>query len=260
MSEQGLSNADLVKASTDQLNFKTVQKGRKGRRLTPHNQEKILAALLKAKPDLKIRRRDLFRYELPQESVEQILDAMELIGHKKIKYPQFIDLLMAAGINRYAVEVGSNRITFYGAGGEAHVEEGAPLREQEPGAYNEPALRAAIADAQREAIDHATFLRRILQAGITAYEANIRNRRIHYRGEAQSYHEDIPAAEPIGAPPAAAKPAPDKAAPKKPAKSGKAKADKKSIRVKNSIKARIAKKALKYKRSPRRKAKSRRKA
>ena len=45
MTERGLSNADLVKASTEQLTFKMVQKARKGKPLTPNVQKKILAAL-----------------------------------------------------------------------------------------------------------------------------------------------------------------------------------------------------------------------
>lgn len=45
MTERGLSNADLVKASTEQLTFKMVQKARKGKPLTPNVQNKILAAL-----------------------------------------------------------------------------------------------------------------------------------------------------------------------------------------------------------------------
>ncbi|MDO8730372.1 MAG: hypothetical protein Q7J69_04220 [Candidatus Omnitrophota bacterium] len=45
MTERGLSNADLVKASTEQLTFKMVQKARKGKPLTPNVQNKIIAAL-----------------------------------------------------------------------------------------------------------------------------------------------------------------------------------------------------------------------
>jgi len=61
MTQLGISNADLVHASTQQLTFKNVQKGRVGRRLTPNIQDKILTALLALKPDLKVRRGDLFR-------------------------------------------------------------------------------------------------------------------------------------------------------------------------------------------------------
>ena len=45
MERLGLTNADLVAASTRQLSFKMLQKGRKGRRLTAHAQKKILTAL-----------------------------------------------------------------------------------------------------------------------------------------------------------------------------------------------------------------------
>lgn len=45
MTQRGISNAALVEASTKQLTFKMVQKARKGKRLTPNVQRKILSAL-----------------------------------------------------------------------------------------------------------------------------------------------------------------------------------------------------------------------
>ena len=45
MEERGLKNHDLVAASKDGLTHKQVQKGRKGRRLTRHIQDKIAAAI-----------------------------------------------------------------------------------------------------------------------------------------------------------------------------------------------------------------------
>jgi hypothetical protein len=48
MRRLNLTAAQLVEASTEQLSFKMVQKGRKGRRLTPNVQKKILNALSKA--------------------------------------------------------------------------------------------------------------------------------------------------------------------------------------------------------------------
>lgn len=62
----GFDNHALVAASTEQLTHKQVQKGRKGRRLTPHVQRKIAAALnaLCASRGLEQRFRasDLFAY------------------------------------------------------------------------------------------------------------------------------------------------------------------------------------------------------
>jgi hypothetical protein len=45
MTEMGIENHELVAASTEQLTHKQVQKGRKGRRLTPKVQRKVVAAL-----------------------------------------------------------------------------------------------------------------------------------------------------------------------------------------------------------------------
>ena len=72
MTQLGLSNADLVHASTEQLSFKMVNKGRKGRRLTLNIQQKILMALLKVKPELKLGKKDLFRYEVGEPVAEPV--------------------------------------------------------------------------------------------------------------------------------------------------------------------------------------------
>lgn len=191
MTRLGVSNADLVNASTEQLTFKMVQRARKGRELKPRIQEKILTAFLAVKPNLKLRRRDLFRYELEEVSVEQVKSALSLIKDRKITYLEFLDLLEKAGINSYAVEVAANRITFHGSGGYAYVEQGQPLTDASSDRYDETALKTAIADAQKGAIDHPIFLKRIYAAGIKLYEVNVRKRRIDYKGEYDSYRENI---------------------------------------------------------------------
>ena len=58
----GLANSDLVSASTEQLSHKMVQKGRKGRRLTPNVRLKILNALNAASTEEKFTMKDLFNY------------------------------------------------------------------------------------------------------------------------------------------------------------------------------------------------------
>ena len=60
MGRLGLSNADLVRASTEQLSFKMVQKGRKGKPLTPNVQNKILRALQALRPQDNITLQDIF--------------------------------------------------------------------------------------------------------------------------------------------------------------------------------------------------------
>ena len=55
-----LSNADLVRASREQLSFKMVQKGRKGKPLSLNIQNKIFRALKIARPTECLSLKDLF--------------------------------------------------------------------------------------------------------------------------------------------------------------------------------------------------------
>ena len=57
-----ITNHDLVKASTEQLTFKMVRKGRMGRRLTRNVQNKILHAVRIASPSNTFILKDLFNY------------------------------------------------------------------------------------------------------------------------------------------------------------------------------------------------------
>lgn len=58
-----LKNQDLVRASSEQLTHKMVQKGRKGRPLTRRIQEKILRALNSAQEKGQFTLADLFSYQ-----------------------------------------------------------------------------------------------------------------------------------------------------------------------------------------------------
>jgi uncharacterized protein YbcV (DUF1398 family) len=238
----GISNADLVHASTEQLSFKMVQKGRSGEReISPNIQEKVLRALQKLKPELaQLKSRELFHYPMNEASKKAIESALAQIGKKKIKYPRFIDLLLEAGVLFYNVDVAAGRVTFYGPYNQAHVEQSPGTSSGPAGAYDEEALKKAIADAQKEFIDHPTFLQRAHAAGILTYEVNLRKRRIVYQGQSMAYKEWIPAStpEPVKAVPAA----PALAIPKK-KKSAPAK--KKSTGVRNSLKGRKAKRKRK---------------
>ena len=63
MTDLGLTNAHLVDVSADQLTFRNVAKGRKGRRIKLRIQAKILRALNACSPQKKFRFEDLFNYQ-----------------------------------------------------------------------------------------------------------------------------------------------------------------------------------------------------
>lgn len=64
LQERGFDNHDLVRISTEQITHKMVQKARRGRRLTPRVQVKILTALnaLLSEDEPKYALKDLFNY------------------------------------------------------------------------------------------------------------------------------------------------------------------------------------------------------
>ena len=250
MTRLGLANGDLVRASTDQLSFKMVQKGRTGRRLTRHIQEKIHNALLRAKPDLKVRRRELFRYEMDPSVVQQINKARSLIQAGKIKYPQFVDRLAEAGLLYYTVDVASHQVLYYGSGGEVHMEQGPAVSAVPPGKFNEEAIQSAITSAQKELIAYPVFLQKIYEAGISFYEVALLKRKIEYKGAVESYKEMIPSSD------AAAAPVSIAAAPvetPKPVSTKPKKKKKKPLpKAANSLKARKAKKVQNFRSKRRR--------
>ncbi len=63
LTELELKNSALVEASCDQLTFKMVAKGRKGRRLTLNAQMKILTALNACQSQKKFALTNLFNYQ-----------------------------------------------------------------------------------------------------------------------------------------------------------------------------------------------------
>lgn len=192
MTKLDLTNALLVQVSTEQLSFKMVQKARKGRRLSPNVQTKILNALKAVRPDLnKLRRRDLFRYDMDPKAIAAIKSAMAKSKAKKINFPQYVALLTKANVTGYFVDVRTHQITFFGPGGEAYIEQGPSTLEGRCGLYDLEGLRSAIAEAQKELIDYPTFLAKIYAAGILSYDVNCRDLKIRYNGEEHSYKEMI---------------------------------------------------------------------
>ncbi len=64
MTDLGLGNHALVAACKEPLTHKAVQRARKGRRLTPHMQRRIVDAFnLATTPETPLQRPDLFSYQ-----------------------------------------------------------------------------------------------------------------------------------------------------------------------------------------------------
>lgn len=106
-------------------------------------------------------------------------------------FPEVVAKLIAAGVEYYHVDYAGMRKTFYGPRGDAVVTpitfEGMPPVGAE---FDAAALRAAIADSQRNGQKFRDFSRRAMEAGVQGYFAFLRGERVTYWGRGGDQHTE----------------------------------------------------------------------
>lgn len=115
-----------------------------------------------------------------------------------LPFPVIVGNLIAEGVEYYRVDYATRQFTFYGPDGEVVM---APLiiENLPPIALtlNVDALRAAIVDSQRHGQTFPRFSGRAMEAGVQAYYAFLRGKRVTYLGRNGDHHvEWFPGAEP----------------------------------------------------------------
>lgn len=104
-------------------------------------------------------------------------------------FPEVVQRLSAAGVERYEVDLIRLEKTCYGRSGETERE---PLPLQEPPAvaerFSEAGVKQALHAVQQREIEYPEFLRRILAAGATGYSVFLEGRRAIYFGRLGDFH------------------------------------------------------------------------
>jgi uncharacterized protein YbcV (DUF1398 family) len=116
-----------------------------------------------------------------------------------ISFPEVVTRLLGAGVEYYHVDYVALKKTFYGAGGEMVV---TPINyEQLPAVasdFSEEGIRADILDSQRNGQNYRDFTRRAMEAGVQAYFAFLRGKRVNYLGRQGDQHTEwFPGAQPV---------------------------------------------------------------
>jgi uncharacterized protein YbcV (DUF1398 family) len=110
-----------------------------------------------------------------------------------ITYPQFVQLLIDAGVTSYHVDVALYAISFRCGADEIHAERGAPTAQprarQAP--FSKDGLVAAIRENQMGKSTHPVFLGQIWAAGVTTYDVDVTGRMITYRGARGETHTEL---------------------------------------------------------------------
>ena len=115
-----------------------------------------------------------------------------------LPFPEIVENLIAEGVEYYHVDYVTRRFAFYGQDGEIVI--GPLVIENLPPiapTLNTEALRAAIVDSQRHGQKFPRFSVRAMEAGVQAYYAFLRGKRVTYLGRNGDHHvEWFPGAEP----------------------------------------------------------------
>ena len=109
-----------------------------------------------------------------------------------ITYPQFVQVLIDAGVTSYHVDVASHAISFLCGADEIHAERGAPTAQSgaRPSSFSKDGLVAAIRENQQGKSTYSVFLERIWAAGVTTYDVDVTGRMITYRGARGETHTE----------------------------------------------------------------------
>jgi uncharacterized protein YbcV (DUF1398 family) len=115
-------------------------------------------------------------------------------------FPEVVARLVAAGVEYYHVDYAGRCKTFYdGAGGRVVTPVTYETLPPIAASLDVPALRAAVADSQLRGQKYRQFSERATAAGVQAYYAFLRGRRVTYLGRTGDHHvEWFPGAGPTG--------------------------------------------------------------
>ncbi|WP_439622431.1 DUF1398 domain-containing protein [Gemmata sp.] len=131
-------------------------------------------------------------------NTELIVEAARDTLAGTVPFPEIVAKLVAAGVEYYHVDYVGLRMNFYGPGGGVLATpvtfEGMP---PVGAALDAAALRAAIADSQRNGQRFRDFSRRAMEAGVQGYFAFLRGKRVTYWGrDGEQHTEWFPGAGP----------------------------------------------------------------
>ena len=127
-----------------------------------------------------------------------VLEAAKATLTGSLPFPEIVGKLMTTGVEYYHVDYAARQFNFYSAAGSVVT---APLLFEDLPAvaadFDATALKAAIVDSQQNGQKFRQFSQRAMQAGVQAYFAFLRGKRVVYIGRQGDQHTEwFPGAKP----------------------------------------------------------------
>jgi len=129
-----------------------------------------------------------------ENAIAVVRDCTEGSDRGDMTFPQVVEKLMAAGVERYRADLARAEKTYYLPNGESVVIAAKSLRRATATAFSGKGVEAAVRDAQARRIGYGEFCERIAEAGCVDYIVSLTGRRAVYFGRTgESHVEPFPA-------------------------------------------------------------------
>lgn len=108
-----------------------------------------------------------------------------------LAFPQVVEKLMAAGVERYRADLVRAEKTYYLPSGESAVIASKSVRRAPATTFTATGVEAAVRDAQARRIGYGEFCERIAEAGCVDYVVSLAGRRAVYSGRTGESHVEL---------------------------------------------------------------------
>ena len=116
---------------------------------------------------------------------------------ERITFGEVVGRLIAAGIERYHVDLTRGESTYFMPDGESHRVTCKPSAIRPADAFRTDGVLAAVRSIQAGKTKYMTFCRQIMEAGCVGYLVSMQGQRAVYYGRSgETYVEPFPAAAP----------------------------------------------------------------
>ena len=120
---------------------------------------------------------------MKKQTVQILEECTQLAFEGRISFPEVVQKLSRAGIERYCADLVTFQKIYYTPEGES-ASVALPLQDA-PGIavlFTDEGVDAAVRASQRGEIDYPEFLRRIMKAGVVYYDVFLKGRKAIYTG------------------------------------------------------------------------------
>lgn len=123
--------------------------------------------------------------------VNVIVECKSASLENSITFPEVVQKMLAAGVERYIVDLVSRQCHYYGVDNEYyHLALGF-----DPGTvaltFNSVEVQKSLKDIQQQVLDYKNFLSRIAVSGCSHYEAFLTGKKVIYTGRDGNQHIEL---------------------------------------------------------------------